>query len=93
MLVLTDHAMQVISSLVDHPELPEGAGLRISTPGNGTQPLAVTTAAAPETEDQIVEDQGARVFLDPGAAELLDDKVLDAEVTDSGAVQFLLAIQ
>jgi hypothetical protein len=32
------------------------------------------------------------VFLDPGAAEVLDDKVLDAQVAE-GSVQFLVATQ
>jgi Fe-S cluster assembly iron-binding protein IscA len=93
MLLLTDTASQVICSLVDRPELPTGAGLRISTTGNGTEPLAVATAAEPEAADQVVEEQGARVFIDAGAAAILDDKVLDARVTDGGNVQFVLATQ
>jgi Fe-S cluster assembly iron-binding protein IscA len=28
----------------------------------------------------VIEEQGARVFLEPEAASLLDDKVLDASV-------------
>jgi Fe-S cluster assembly iron-binding protein IscA len=93
MLLLTDNASLVINSLVDRPELPEGAGLRISAPGDGSEPLTVTTAAEPEASDQVIEEQGARVFVDPNAAVILDDKVLDARVTDAGNVQFVLGVQ
>jgi iron-sulfur cluster assembly protein len=98
MLVLSDNAVAAITSLVDRPGLPAGAGLRIASTGDGTQPLTLSTAAAPESADLVVEGAavdggGARVFLDRDAADLLDDKVLDAQVSDRGAVEFLLATQ
>jgi Fe-S cluster assembly iron-binding protein IscA len=31
-------------------------------------------------DDEVIEKHGARVFLDPGAASLLEDKVLDADL-------------
>jgi Fe-S cluster assembly iron-binding protein IscA len=40
----------------------------------------------------VIEEQGARVFLDSGAASLLDDKVLDASV-EGNQVEFTLADQ
>lgn len=91
MLTLTDQATAVIDALVHQPSLPDGAGLRISTGDAGDESLAVTTAAAPEPSDEVLEDRGARVFLDPGAVAMLDDKILDASVSDGGRVQFLLA--
>jgi Fe-S cluster assembly iron-binding protein IscA len=39
-------------------------------------------AAAPAEGDQVVDEDGTRVFLEPAAASLLDDKVLDAEKHD-----------
>ena len=47
----------------------------------------------PEATDQVIEDQSARVFVETEAAAALDDKVLDAQVDDSGRVQFLLGEQ
>ena len=93
MLVLTDNATNVITSLVSDNELPAGAGLRISASGDGAQPLTLSTAVVPDAADQVVEEHGARVFLDSDAALMLEDKVLDAEVSDQGKVQFLLAPQ
>lgn len=90
MLMLTDNATKVIGALVDSPELPESAGLRIAAAPDG---LTVSPATAPESSDQVVEGEGARVFLETEAAESLDDKVLDAQVDDAGRVQFLLGDQ
>jgi Fe-S cluster assembly iron-binding protein IscA len=50
-------------------------------------------AEAPRPDDQVVEQEGARVFVEPAAATVLDDKVLDVRVDDGGGVQFLLAGQ
>ncbi|MGH9049491.1 MAG: Fe-S cluster assembly protein HesB [Acidimicrobiia bacterium] len=91
MLVLTENATEAIRSVVDKPELPEGAGLRITS--GDPRGLAVSAAPAPEEEDQVLEAQGARVFLEPGAAEALDDRVLDAEIDPQGSVKFLVATQ
>ena len=44
-------------------------------------------------EDLVVEQGGATVYLDQSAAELLDDKVLDAAVDQSGKVEFALGLQ
>jgi len=93
MLVLTDNATTVIRNLVDTPELPDGAGLRVASPSDGSQQLTLAAAESPDPNDAVVEAEGARVFLDPPAAEVLDDKVLDARVDDNGAVQFLVATQ
>jgi hypothetical protein len=41
----------------------------------------------------VVEESGARVFLEPNAAAALDDKILDAAVDDKGGVEFLLVPQ
>jgi Fe-S cluster assembly iron-binding protein IscA len=93
MLMLTENAGAVINSLVDRPELPEGAGLRITSPADGSEGLMVATAGQPEAADQVVEQDGARVFVDAGAATILDDKVLDARVSDAGTVEFTISMQ
>jgi iron-sulfur cluster assembly protein len=93
-LTLTENASAVIKNITESQEQPEGSGLRIVQQGDGQEAeLALTTATTPEAGDQVVEDQGARVFLEETAAETLEDKVLDAQVDESGGVQFTLAIQ
>jgi len=95
MLVLTDQATMVIEALVGRSELPEGAGLRIasSSAQDGAGDLSIAAAGAPEAGDRVVEAQGARVFVEAGAAAVLDDKVLDAERDEQGRVQFLVVAQ
>jgi Fe-S cluster assembly iron-binding protein IscA len=53
----------------------------------------VTLADSPVAGDQVIESEGARVFLEPGAAVALDDKSLDAQVDEEGTVAFTLAEQ
>lgn len=87
MLALTERAVDVIKQVVEDSEMPEGAGLRIASQlGAGT--LGAVLAAAPESEDEVVEIEGARVFLDPIATPQLEDMVLDAEVQPTGGVKF-----
>ena len=90
MLSLTENARTVIQSIVSGPE-DESAGLRIVGPQNGQDGLTVSTAAAPVEGDQVVDEEGARVFVEPGAAVLLDDKILDARLDAQGSVEFLVA--
>ena len=54
---------------------------------------ASTVTEAPQPGDQVLEEDGARVFLEETAAETLDDKVLDAQVDDNGGVQFTISVQ
>ncbi|WP_183098366.1 Fe-S cluster assembly protein HesB [Nocardioides pelophilus] len=86
MLTLTENACSIVKRYTDHPDTPDQAGLRImSTP---EAQLAVTTADEPAAGDQLVEQDGAKVYLDAGAAEQLDGKVLDAGIDEAGNVQF-----
>jgi Fe-S cluster assembly iron-binding protein IscA len=96
MLVLTTAAVEVVKAVTDVPEAPEGAGLRISAASAETSSagaLQVTAAAGPGEHDQILEGDGARVFLEPQAAAYLDDKVLDAQLDEQGRAHFTLGDQ
>jgi Fe-S cluster assembly iron-binding protein IscA len=85
--------VDVIHTIADNSESPESAGLRIASPADGQERLTVSRKSSPERGDQVVESEGARVFLEPEAAAILEDKILDAHVDDQGAVQFLLEDQ
>ncbi len=47
----------------------------------------------PEPGDTTIESGDARVFLEPNASRILEDKVLDAEVGRDGDVTFALGAQ
>ena len=94
MLTLTENASTVVKGIAE--QIPEASGLRITAmPTEEAQPPAFDVAPAAQAEpgDAVVESDGATVYLDGGAAEELDDKVLDASVDQEGRVEFALAPQ
>ena len=94
MLALTNDAVTAIRSLTAQPDLPDETGLRIAAAAaEEGPPLALSLSAGPQPGDQLVESDGARVYLDSGAAAALDDKALDADVSDQGEVRFQLTDQ
>lgn len=89
MLTLTDNAQYAIRTLVAPADEASEAGVRIaSTTGdNGAPPeLSLEVVASPAPGDQVVDEAGARVFLDAAAAEMLAEETLDVQV-DSAAQQ------
>jgi hypothetical protein len=96
-LAITEDAAAAIKGIVSSPGVPEGAGLRItqelSTEPDGDTPrtdLRLSVVAGPQEGDEVLADE--RIFVDPEAAELLDDKLLDADIVDD-EVRFSLDIQ
>jgi iron-sulfur cluster assembly protein len=74
-------------------EASETGGLRMVAERAGTQAnFDLSVVPLPAEDDEVIEEQGARVFLEPEAASLLDDKVLDASV-EQDQVAFTIAEQ
>ncbi len=93
MLTLTENASAIVNEITHQPGLAESAGLRITTDDSPQPAFAISAAEQGEPGDQVVEQGGATVYLDESAAQLLDDKILDAAVDQSGKVEFALALQ
>ena len=96
MLAISEDAATAIRGIVESEGVPEGAGLRITREestdpaGNARTDLRLSVVAGPQEGDQVLEVE--RVFVDPACTDLLDDKLLDADVVDDD-VQFSLDIQ
>jgi Fe-S cluster assembly iron-binding protein IscA len=90
-LTLTDNAATEIRNLVAQPELPDDAGVRIASGPEGALTLAL--AGQPGDGDAVVEDRGARLFVEREAGQILDDMCLDAGVDPQGNVQFSIGQQ
>ena len=99
MLALTTAAVEIVDSIVSNDELPETAGIRITSEQtrsglNGDSPqrdLRISVVPAPESGDELVD--GAQIYVESGeTARLLDDKVLDVEHDDE-EVRFSLLRQ
>ena len=85
MLEITPAAAEAIDAITR--AVPGSAGVRIATmpqaSTNGSGPVAVFDfypAPEPGDQDQVVEEQGVQVFLEPDVVHLLDGKRLDAEL-------------
>lgn len=96
MLAVSEEAASAIGSILAAQDLPDEAGLRVSTDtaaSDGTPEqtaLRLEIAPAPAAGDQVLAE--GPVFVESEAAELLDDKVLDAEVRDD-QIQFSVKAQ
>jgi iron-sulfur cluster assembly protein len=84
MLAITEEAAMAIDGIVTARELPEEAGVRLTLhtggpDGEGQREIRLDVVEAPQSGDEVLEE--APVFLEPEAAALLDDKLLDADTS------------
>jgi iron-sulfur cluster assembly protein len=84
MLTLTESAKEMVRDMVSAENAPEGSGLRIVAAHgeDGGPALSLELATEPAQGDQVLDDEGARVFLEQEAASLLDNKILTTERHD-----------
>ncbi|MCU4671804.1 Fe-S cluster assembly protein HesB [Microbacterium fluvii] len=92
MLTMTDTAAEAVKTIVARVPQAQDGGVRIRDTGPDTG-FEISVAPAPEPDDVVIEGAGAKVFLDQVAATVLDERVLDAQLDDSGSVRFALANQ
>jgi hypothetical protein len=95
-LAITEDAAAAIDSIVSRSGLPDGAGLRIThelnTPveGETRTDLRLSVVESAEEGDEVLED--TPIFLHPRTAELLADRLLDADM-EGDEVRFSLDVQ
>ncbi|MEU8311426.1 iron-sulfur cluster biosynthesis family protein [Micromonospora sp. NPDC048887] len=87
MLTMTDNAVLVIRDLAAQQDVADAGGLRIAADTDAGS-LSIELVPQPAQGDQVVDTEGARIFLDSDAAELLNDTSVDAVVDEEGVVQF-----
>ena len=90
MLALTENVTEIVKKLSD--EVPAISGLRIATEPDG-QSLSVSPADQAAPDDQVIEQDGATVYVDAPASVMLDDKILDGGVDAEGNIEFALGQQ
>ena len=89
MLTLTENAATVIGGLIANADEGADPGVRIEGKAGQPSSMQVQLASEPHESDEIVEQAGARVYLDAHAASALSGKELDA-VVDDNAVKFTI---
>ena len=92
MLTLTRAAIEVVNAVVDKSGERDTAGLRIANTAEA-EGLQAEFVSGPAEQDQVLSQDGARVYMDAGAAAYLDDKVLTGEFDEQGNVRFGLGEQ
>lgn len=89
MLTLTLAALEAILQLMQ----TEGAnGLRLHVGSRRFSPvpaIQIEAAQLPHADDFVLEIDGARLYLDPETYRVVDDKVLDADLT-GGEPRFMI---
>lgn len=93
MLALTADACRAIDGILAQSET--GTGIRIvASSENGAEgQLQMSVVDAPSATDEVVENEGTRVFVEESASPFLADKVLDASITEDRAIQFEILTQ
>ena len=94
LLTLTDNAVEAVKHIVSSSDAhSETGGLRmVAQQAEMETSLELSVVSLPAEDDEVIEEQGARVFLEAEAAALLDDKVLDVTVVQD-QVAFTIAEQ
>jgi iron-sulfur cluster assembly protein len=97
MLMLTPVATQAIERILKAPGVPDSAGLRIIPVAPGeesevTSELQVELVEHPGESDEVIEHDGARVFVQDSLLGYLNDKMLDADMMQE-RIRFSLAGQ
>jgi iron-sulfur cluster assembly protein len=94
-LTLTSNAAEAVKTMAEaSTELPNDSGLRIQAQptGEGQVGFELTLVDDPAEGDQVIEEAGARVFVEPETVVYLEDKILDATVVED-RFQFSLSEQ
>ncbi|HUC36168.1 MAG TPA: hypothetical protein VMR97_03495 [Acidimicrobiales bacterium] len=103
MLTITDDAATAMRLALERADVPPSSGMRISADEapelseNGDQPMlrldVVTDAEAHGGDELVVAPGGLQIFIEPQVAPLLEDKVLDGAVEESGRAAFRIVSQ
>ena len=92
MLTLTARAAETIRVLTSQPGVPDDTGLRMSLQDSEAGTLALSLAG-PQPDDDVIEEAGARVFVQRDAAAMVADRELDAQLDEQGRASFKLSRQ
>ncbi len=91
MLTLTQNACHAVHDLAERAGIPDEGGLRIAE-SDERGSFELSLVAAPVAGDELIEQEGARVFVEPETAVVLAGQELDAAPAPDGA-GFLLTPQ
>lgn len=92
MLTLTDNARCAVQDIATRAGLPDEGGLRIAESTAQTGSFELSLVFAPSDGDEVIEAEGARVFIEAETSTILAAQKLDATPSPEGT-GFSLASQ
>lgn len=92
MLMLTPMAVKAVRDITSTEGGPQDAGLRITT-ADHAETFRLRVADGPAEHDEVLNAEGARIFMDHDSAEYFDDKILDTGVDTNGNATFVVGPQ
>ena len=85
MLTVTPAASAAVAAVLDSPQVPDGAGLRLQrgfdAAGNTSIGIAIVEEAE-SADEHVPVDAGRELLVAAEVADALDGQVLDAEIQD-----------
>ena len=94
MLTLSTDASDIVrTAILNSPDVPDETGgvrLYVADTTNGQGQMAAAIVDAPEPDDLVIDDAGARVFVDPDLTPHVSEKELDAETREDGRISLRL---
>lgn len=93
MLALTADASQAIEGIIQQSESATGIRIAANSEDGSSGQLQMSVVDAPAANDEVIESAGAQVFVEDTASPFLEDKVLDATITEDRAIQFEILTQ
>ena len=85
MLTVTPAASAAVAAVLDSPQVPDGAGLRLQEGIDSQGQTSIGIAIVEEadgSDEHVPVDAGHELLVAPEVSEMLDGQTLDAEIQD-----------
>jgi len=85
MLTVTPAASAAVAAVLDSPQVPDGASLRLQEGLDAAGQVSIGIAVVTEadaSDEHVPVDADHELFVAPEVAETLSDQTLDAEIVD-----------
>jgi Fe-S cluster assembly iron-binding protein IscA len=85
MLTVTPAASSAVAAILDSPQVPDGAGLRLQEgiDAQGQASIGIAVVTEPDERDRhIPVDEAHELLVADELVEILEDQLLDAEIQD-----------
>jgi iron-sulfur cluster assembly protein len=78
-ITMTENAVKKVKSILTEKNCPPNGGLRVAVAGGGCSGMSykMDFAEAPKESDNVIEQEGVRLFIDPKSLVYLQGMTMD----------------